>query len=243
MSSRAIVLAVAIAALTVLSLGVGLLGPRVGGLVGEAVHAGHSGSSDAAASLARAPSLSARSAEEQQILALTQSDHIPRAAVSLPNLLAQEKVSNGVVSPLTPIAPAPMGIGTWGVSNTTGTPVPYTLRSSSWEGTITINSVNSFWMDNDGALSTTGSNNTFGVQLNAVTNNTTVGDSAVDSFWTQNVFYWNLVPGSITFLDNVWNFSSPATSLAQGTIYSGNGTPVYPEFYYDFGPTIRCRSR
>ncbi len=238
MSSRAVLLAVVVAALTVASLGLGLLGPRAAEELGAALHRAPPTASNAAAELARAPSLGARSAQEQQILALTQSEHIPRAAVSLPNLLAQARVSNGVVSPLTPVAPAPMGIGTWGVSNTTGTPVPYTIRSSSWEGTITINSVNSFWLDNDGALSTTGTNNVFGVQLNAVTNNTTVGDQSHDAFWTQNVFYWNLVPGSITFLDNVWNFSSPAVSLTQGTIYSGNGTPVYPEFYYDFGPTI-----
>ncbi len=131
-----------------------------------------------------------------------------------------------------------MGIGTWGVLNTTGTPTAYTIRTTSWEGSITLGSVNSFWLDNDGALTTTGSNNVFGVQLNTVTNNTTVGDSSNYSFWTQNVLYWNLYPGYVTFLDNVWNFSSPAVSLTQGTIYSGNGTPVYPEYYYDFGPSF-----
>ncbi|HEV2166041.1 MAG TPA: thermopsin family protease, partial [Thermoplasmata archaeon] len=136
------------------------------------------------------------------------------------------------------VAPAPMGIGTFGVLNTSGTPSAYTIRTSSWEGTITIGSVNSFWLDNDGALSTNGANNTFGVQLNAVTNDTTVGDTSTGAFWAQNVFYWNLVPGSITFLDNIWNFSSPSTALTAGTIYSGNGTPVYPTFYYDFGPTV-----
>jgi thermopsin len=185
-----------------------------------------------------APSLASRAAFGQQIMSTARADHIPMAAVSLPNLLGSASVSNGVVSPISTVAPAPMGIGTFGVTNTTGTPSPYTIRTSSWEGTITINSVSSFWLDNDGASSTTGSNNTFGVQLNAVTNDTTVGGQSGYAFWTQNVFYWNLVPGSITFLDNVWNFSSPATTLTQGTIYSGNGTPVYPEFYYDFGPTV-----
>jgi thermopsin len=175
---------------------------------------------------------------EQTILATAKADHIPLAAVSLPNLLGQSKIVNGVVSPLTPVAPAPMGIGTWGVMNTTGTATPYTIESSSWEGSITLNSANTFWLDNDGAVSTTGTSNTFGVQLNTVTTNTTVAGQSTYSFWTQNVLYWNLIPGYVTLLDNVWNFSSPAVSLTQGTIYSGNGTPVYPEYYYDFGPSF-----
>lgn len=176
--------------------------------------------------------------QEQQILAKARADHIPLSAVSLPNLLGSAKVADGVVSPLTTIAPAPMGIGTYGVRNTTGVAQPYTLRSDSWEGTITINSVNSFLLDNDGAFSASGANNTFGVQLNTVTNGTTVKGNSTGDFWTQNVMYWNLIPGTVTFLDNIWNFSSPAVSLQDGTLYSFNGTPVYPEFYFDFGPTI-----
>jgi thermopsin len=173
------------------------------------------------------------------ILATSAADHIPLEAVSLPNLLQRSTVSNGVVTPLTTAAPAPMGIGTYGVLNTTGTPSAYTIETQSWEGSITINSVNTFLLANDGALSTNGSQNTFGVQLNAVTNDSTVGSHSVYSFWTQNVLYFNFpYPGTITFLDNVWNFSSPAVALTAGTIYSGNGTPVYPEYYYDFGPTF-----
>jgi thermopsin len=192
------------------------------------------GSSEPAA----APSPASRLALEQHILTTARNDHLPLTAVSLPNLLGTARIANGVVSPITTVAPAPMGIGTVGVRNTTGVATPYTIRTSSWEGTITINSVNSFMLDNDGTASMAGTNNTFGIQLNAVTNDTTVGDYSGDAFWTQNVVYWNLVPGSITFLDNVWNFSSPSTVLSPGTIYSGNGTPVYPTFYYDFGPTI-----
>ncbi len=183
-------------------------------------------------------SVTSSSSLEQRILATTKADHIPRAAVSLPNLVGHATVRNGAVSPLTTVAPAPMGIGTFGVRNTTGIPQPYTLRSSSWEGSITINNVNTFLVNNDGALSTTGGNNTFGVQLNTVTNGTTVKNHSSYDFWTQNVMYWNLVPGTVTFLDNIWNFSSPSVSLANGTLYSYNGTPVYPFFYYDFGPTI-----
>ncbi len=238
MSERATLLVVAIAALTVLSMGFGFLGTNpVFRAAGEANVVSVASPSTTAAAAA-GPQSSARAAYVQQILTTAKDDHIPLTAVSMPNLLGQATITNGVVSPLTTVAPAPMGIGTFGVLNKTGTPTPYTIRSNSWEGTITIDNVNTFMLDNDGAYSTTGGNNTFGVQLNTVTNGTTVGDRSVYDFWTQNVLYWNLVPGTVTFLDNVWNFSSPATELTAGTIYSGNGTPVYPEYYYDFGPTI-----
>ena len=73
---------------------------------------------------------------------------------------------------------------------------------------------------NDGALTTNGSENTFGVQLNAVMNGVTLQNSSAYSFWTQNVLYFNFPsPGDVTFLDNIWNFSSPAFYLAPGTLY------------------------
>ena len=178
-------------------------------------------------------------AQVQQILSRAASQHIPLEAVSLPNLLEKSYLKNDVVTPGYSVAPAPMGIGTYGVMNTTGTPVAYSMTTSSWEGSITLNSVNTFLLDNDGAISTNGSQNTFGVQLNAVTTDSTVGQNHSMSFWTQNVLYFNFpYPGTITFLDNVWNFSSPAVALTAGTLYSYNGTPVYPQYYYDFGPTF-----
>jgi thermopsin len=177
---------------------------------------------------------------EQKIIATAETDHIPLQAVSLPNLLSNPtKLSDGVITP-SAVTPAPIGLGAYGVRNTTGTPQAFDLETQSWEGTITLNSpVNNFLLDNDGAASTNGADNEFGVQLNAVMSGVTIGTSATYSFWTQNVLYFNFPsPGTVTFLDNVWNFSSPAFNLAPGTLYSYNGTPVYPEYYYDFGPTF-----
>ncbi len=175
---------------------------------------------------------------EQRVLAQAKSDHLPIEAVSLPDLLGRATVSNGLVQPTITNSPAPMGIGAFGVRNTTGVGRAFNLETQSWEGSITLDSVNTFLLDNDGAISTNGSQNTFGVQLNAVTTGTTVGSASNYSFWTQNVLYFNFPsPGQVTFLDNVWNFSSPAVSLTSGTLYSYNGTPVYPSYYYDFGPT------
>lgn len=234
MSTRHVALAIFVVAVMISAFGLGVAG---------SVHTASAASSAAATSAPAAKTSTlgnpSGSAEVQKLLALTKTDHIPMEALSLPNLLGHSTLSNGVVQPLTPAAPAPMGIATYGVTNTTGTPQAYSLETQSWEGSITLNSVNTFLVTNDGAISTDGSQNTFGVQLNAVTNDSTVGTHSIYSFWTQNVLYFNFpLPGYITFLDNVWNFSSPATALTAGTLYSYNGTPVYPSYYYDFGPSF-----
>lgn len=232
MSTRQVVLTIFVVAVTISAFGLAVVG---------SAHPAASGTTAVATAAVTAPSAvnPSGAALVHKILATTKADHIPLEAVSLPNLLGHSRVSDGVVQPLSAVAPAPMGIGAYGVSNTTGTPSAYTIQTQSWEGSITLNSVNTFLPTNDGAISTNGSQNTFGVQLNAVTNGTTVGTNHRYSFWNQNVLYFNFPsPGQITFIDNIWNFSSPAVSLTAGTLYSYNGTPVYPTYYYDFGPTF-----
>ena len=238
MSLRRAILTVFVVALTISALGVIVAGgsPHTGM---SALTTGTSPAAPAAHSTHSTLSDSSGTARVQQVMNAAKSDHLPLEAVSLPNLLGQSRVSNGIVEPISTVAPAPMGLGAYGIHNTSGTPSAFSYTSQSWEGSITLNSVNTFLLANDGAISSNGSMNTFGVQLNAVTNGTTVGTTSTYSFWTQNVLYFNFpVPGYVTFLDNVWNFSSPATSLTAGTLYSYNGTPVYPEFYYDFGPSF-----
>ncbi len=236
MSTRQVVLTILVVAVTISAFGLSVAGSAHAATAPASVAAPTASS---ASSVAASTGSSSRSGLVQSILAQTKAANLPIEAVSLPNLLGQSKVSNGVVTPGYLTSPAPMGLGAYGVMNTTGTPTAYTIQTQSWEGSITLNSVNTFLLDNDGAISADGSQNTFGVQLNAVTNGTTIGTTSTYSFWTQNVLYFNYpYPGTITFLDNVWNFSSPAINLAPGTLYAYNGTPVYPAYYYDFGPTF-----
>jgi thermopsin len=239
MTARNVFLAVLVVTVTVSALAVGVVGARPVASSPVGTSALATGPTTAPSHLAPSPASASRLALEQRILAQSKADHIPMEAVSLPNLLGQSKASDGVITPSTTVAPAPMGLGAYGVMNTTGTASAFSFTSSSWEGSITLNSVNTFLLDNDGAISTNGADNTFGVQLNAVMEDVTLPGSSTNAFWTQNVLYFNFpVPGYITFLDNVWNFSSPAINLASGTLYSYNGTPVYPSYYYDFGPSF-----
>jgi thermopsin len=242
MSARRITLVVVVVIAAVMGLSFGILGASSGAGPAAAVGPVAATSSVHASPLttAAAPSSSSRLALEQRVLATTQDDHLPIEAASLPDLVGPgASVSNGVVTPSYTTSPAPMGIGTYGVLNSTGTAQAISFTTSSWEGSITLNNVNTFLLSNDGAISTNGAENTFGVQLNAVMNGVTLPGSDSNAFWTQNVLYFNYpYPGTISFLDNIWNFSSPAFNLAPGTLYSYGGTPVYPEYYYDFGPTF-----
>lgn len=206
-------------------------------------------SPSAASSLSSVPSAHASSAVSlgssaalgKAALAATKAAGIPSQYVYLPNANSATKPvseTGGVVSPLYGYAPAPMGIGYYGVSNTTGTPVATILNTPSVAASFSTNSTvgaQPFYLDN-------GLPDAYGVQLNAVLTNVslwgqTSTDGTPNQFWTQNVVLYTASLHQLQFIDNVWAFwpgFAPNTFAAHGP----NGTFVYPEYYYAVGPTI-----
>ncbi|MBX8634839.1 MAG: thermopsin [Thermoplasmata archaeon] len=176
------------------------------------------------------PSSSANTAAGSVLSAL-KSRGIPSKYVYLPNFNAKTSVKSGTIQPLYSGSPAPMGLGDFGLRNTTHGMVGYNLSTSSFEGSLTLNSLNPFYLLDDAPYSVT-------VQLNTVLNNVTLFGSPNYVFWTQNVFFYSARTHSLTFLDNVWNFSSSSFTLTKNSFYSENGNIVVPYFYYDIGPTI-----
>jgi thermopsin len=166
---------------------------------------------------------------EAKTLATLRAAGIPQKDEYLPNYNGGGVVHGNVVSPITLQAPSSMGIGDFGVRNTSGTPSPYVLHSSSWEGTVTFNSGDFFYIDNDGP-------DTFGVQLNTVLANTTVEGNSSGAFWIQDVMFYTPSNDSLEFLDNIWNLSNPSTVEPASTFHSGNGTDVDSTYYYAPGP-------
>ncbi|HTW77729.1 MAG TPA: thermopsin family protease, partial [Thermoplasmata archaeon] len=130
-----------------------------------------------------APSVASRTAFEDSVLRSAAADGVPQKDLWLPNFDGGGRMVGSVVSPITGVAPAPMGLGDFGVRNTTGTPTSYVLNSQSWEGTVTLNSGDFFYLDNDGP-------DTFGIQLNTVLTNVTVWGHSRDDFWTQDVMFF-----------------------------------------------------
>lgn len=146
----------------------------------------------------------------------------------LPNIGANISMVNGHVSPLYTGAPAPMGIGDFGIVNGTG----QNYNTSSFEGTLTVNNLSDFYLLNDGPHS-------ISVQLNAVLRNVTLEGSPNCSFWTQNVMIYSTRTHTLSFEDNIWNFSSPTSVIGPRTILNSTGNVVkYPGVHIALGPNF-----
>ncbi|MCL5667440.1 MAG: thermopsin family protease [Candidatus Thermoplasmatota archaeon] len=146
----------------------------------------------------------------------------------LPNINANVGIANGHVSPLYSSAPAPMGIGDFGVVNGTGE----SYNTSSFKGTLMVNNLSDFYLLNDAP-------NTVSVQLNAVLGNATVKGNDSYSYWTQNVMVYSTRTHNLSLEDNVWNFSSPTSVMEPGTILHSTGNVIsYPGVHIALGPSF-----
>ena len=170
---------------------------------------------------------------------------VPVSAAYLPSLSLLDhpaSTPSQAVSPLYTVAPAPMGIGDFGL----GSSGPYSVYTPDVLGALTLNDYNAtsgstyeatgayYW---DG-LSPNANVTPWqsGIQLNTVVTNVSYPGSNLGQFWTQNVV--DLDGNSLQFIDNLWNFSAPGATLNAGTLYSYDGTLVPGEFYYAYGPTL-----
>ena len=148
-----------------------------------------------------------------------------------PNFHPATRDSNGVVSPLYTNSPAPMGVGSWGITNTSGNLTGFVLNTSSFEGTATLNNLTTLDLTNDGP-------DQYTMQLNTILRNVTLFGNSSFVFWTQNVVLYTAHNHTLSFEDNLWNFSSSAFNLTPNSLYSYNGTIVPYSYYYAVGPSL-----
>lgn len=152
--------------------------------------------------------------------------------VFLPNVNPSAAVKGGLVQPLYNRAPAPMGVGYLGVQNSHGKMTGTVLKTTSFEGSVTLNNLSVYNLANDGP-------DQVSMQLNTVMANTTLLGSSNYSFWTQNVIIYTVTTHQLSFEDNIWNFSSPAAYLSSNAIYSSTGFVYpYPGVHIAVGPTF-----
>ncbi|MDE1879964.1 MAG: thermopsin family protease, partial [Euryarchaeota archaeon] len=136
-----------------------------------------------------APNMAQRAALEQNWAASSKAAHVPSTAYLPPDLLSNRVTAHPgqALSVNPPNDTYPVGIGDVGVTSLGYPPRTASLfNTASWEGTMTINSGSAFMINNDGP-------DFFGAQLNTVLENVTVGGSAQNSFWTQDVFDYSTV--------------------------------------------------
>lgn len=174
---------------------------------------------------------SALTQQAMNTLQALQSKGVPTNDIYLPSFKKAAISGTNVTGPSYTSAPAPMGIGTYGFSNNSGVITRYQLNTSSFAGSITFNNFSTFYPLDDGPNSVT-------VQLNSILNNVTLFGKTGYTFWNQNVLFYSARSNTVQFLDNVWNFSSPAFYMSPNVFSSYGGNLVAPEFYYAVGPAF-----
>jgi thermopsin len=168
------------------------------------------------------------------LVAELKQQHVPIKDAFLPNLNADPNPSlvGGHVVPGYSSAPAPLGVAEYGLENSSGTITPYTLETTSLEGTYQPSAVSGLSQDISGP-------DEYGVQLNAVLNNVTILGNSTYQFWTQNVIEYSTYSSDLYFVSNIWNFSGGPLSANTFTQVGPNGTIAAPELYYGVGGPIQ----
>jgi hypothetical protein len=162
---------------------------------------------------------------------------IPLTSFLPPNLNAAPgpvSMTDNHVVPLYDYAAAPIGISTFGLNNTSGTTSAYILNTTSLEGTFSegtdplgLEAISPYY----------GSLQSYGDQLNTVLNDTTVYGHAAYDFWLQNVITYNSATNTLSFENNIWNFSSPSGIFPSTSILHGLGRVESSEVYEEGGPS------
>jgi thermopsin len=171
--------------------------------------------------------------KERLIVDTLRKDGVPSRAIYLPNIMAEGIHGAGHVVEGYTQAPAPMGVADIGIRNDSNHLTAYEIDTSSAKGEINLVSANSSYIDGLGP-------DTFGVQLNTVLTGVTLFGNPVYQFWTQNVVNYTISTHEMSFVDNIWNFSSLSGYMSANTFYthSKNGTNVPPTYYFGLGPTL-----
>jgi thermopsin len=172
---------------------------------------------------------SSTSATESRILSELRSSHTDLKDAFLPNLNAPVRVENGTIVPTYAMAPAPMGIGDFGIQEVHGKNVGTVSYTSSVEASITLNALNSTYLDGFGPDSVS-------MQLNTVLTNVDLFGNTQNQFWVQNVPVYVESTHKLYIVDNIWNFSSPAFDLTANSLYRYHGIEVPPVYYFANGP-------
>ncbi len=182
-----------------------------------------------------ASTLAAHALAETASLGISSRDiSVPRPSATSAELAAAKAV--GHVTPLYSAAPAPSGLGYFGLSSGPGSSViPTVLNTTSLEGTVDASSAGIFASD---LVST--SPDAFGIQLNAVSANITLLGTPGYSFWTQNVVLFYPASGFMILITNVWNFSSPTATMTPNVFYAHGpyGTDYYAELGYYYSELV-----
>jgi thermopsin len=126
--------------------------------------------------------------------------------------LVPSNVAQGGVQP----GPTSIGVNDLGIrTNSGGSFVPYWYRTTSLDGTVTINNITLLPIENNASNSIT-------LQLNAILNNVTLFGQSVYQIWAQNVIFYSVEGDQMQLATDAWNFSAYPYALFQNDIYENS---------------------
>jgi thermopsin len=198
----------------------------------SALPSGATARSDATTAAAAAPARvspgatglpsAAISSIESRASAVARDTGVPKSAGLEPNLayqtvregsaLVPADLADGQVSP----GPTSIGVNDLGLrTNAAGQYVPYSYRTSSIDGAVTLNSLSLLPIQTNVSDGIT-------VQENAVLNNMTLFGQSIYQVWAQNVILYSVADSELQLLTDAWNFSSPSSYFAPSAIYQNS---------------------
>jgi thermopsin len=153
---------------------------------------------------------------------LLHADGLPSAEKLVPNVRYTAVREGGALVPANlvdgQVSPGPTSIGVNDLGfrvNSTGGFVPYSYRTTSIDGTVTINNLTLLPIMSNASDAIT-------VQLNAILNNVTLFGQSVNQIWAQNVIFYSVAGNQLQLLTDGWNFTGPPFQLFANDIYENS---------------------
>jgi thermopsin len=159
---------------------------------------------------------------ESRSAAVARAEGGSRAAGLEPNLAYRSVREGSAIVPANlatgAVAPGPTSIGVNDLglrANSAGGLVPYSYRTTSLDGSVTLNNISLLPVETNASDAIT-------IQENAVLNNVTLFGNSSYAYWMQNVIFYSIAGDQLQLLTDAWNFSSPTSEFLQNNIYQNS---------------------
>ena len=159
---------------------------------------------------------------EDRATTVARETGVPKSAGLEPNIAYQTVREGSALVPAnlaTPqVSPGPTSIGVNDLGltvNSAGQYVPYSYRTTSIDGAVTLNSLSLLPVQTNVSDGIT-------VQENAVLNNMTLFGQSIYQVWAQNVILYSVADNELQLLTDAWNFSSPYSYFSPSAIYQNS---------------------
>jgi thermopsin len=159
---------------------------------------------------------------QHRALEVARATGVPKSLGLEPNLAYQSVregaaiVPAGLANPQVSPGPTSIGVNDLGLRvNGAGNFVPYSYRTTSIDGAVTLNSLSLLPVQANVSNGIT-------IQENAVLNNMTLFGQSIYQVWAQNVILYSITGDQLQLLTDAWNFTGPYSYFSPSAIYQNS---------------------